>query len=161
MITSTVSAPVTLDVYLKQGSYVGSEFAPSAWTQVGVASGTSNAVANQPSNAVLARPMYIPPGQYGVALRYTGISPGDITGANSFGNGDLSLTLGAPGCPLRVSVDATDTVVGAGGTATWNFAVPNALPLSGVKLCSQAAVLDASNAFGFVTSKAYGRILGS
>ncbi|MFN9276348.1 MAG: PKD domain-containing protein [Planctomycetota bacterium] len=263
VITSTVSAPFTLDVYLKQGSYVGSEFVPAAWTQVGVASGTSNAVANQPSNAVLAQPLYIPPGQYGVALRYNGVSPRYLTGASTFGNGDLSLTLGAaavttagpfatgtlntprswsgtlyydshnvngsagygffgngcagalgmtsmpassqptlggtltvgldnlsfglavmvigtsntagplgplpldlgilgaPGCPLRVSVDATDTVVGAGATATWNFAVPNALPLSGVKLYNQAAVLDASNAFGFVTSKAYGWILGS
>ena len=263
VITSTLNAPFTVDVYLKQGSYVGSEFVPSAWTQVGVASGTSNAVANQPSNAVLAQPVYVPAGQYGVALRYTGVSPRYITGASTVGNGDLSLTLGAagvtttgafvgttlntprswsgtlyygthnvngsagygffgdgcagtlgktsmpasaqptlggtlsvgldnlpfglavmvlgtsntagplgplpldlgilgaPGCPLRVSPDVTDTVVGAGNTAQWLFAVPNTASLSGVMLYSQAAVLDAINAFGFVTSKAYGWIVGS
>ncbi|MCA3007540.1 MAG: PKD domain-containing protein [Phycisphaerales bacterium] len=262
-ITTTLSTAFTVDVYLKQGSYVGSEFVPAAWTQVGVASGTSNAVANQPSNAVLAQPLYLPQGQYGVALRYTGISPRYITGTGTFGNGDLSLTLGAvgvttagpfatgtlntprtwsgtlyydshningsagygffgdgcagtlgktsmpassqptlggtltvgldnlpfgiavmvlgtsntagplgplpldlgilgaPGCPLRVSVDVTDTVVGVGNAATWSFAVPNSGALSGFKLYNQAAVLDTSNAFGFVTSKAYAWIVGS
>ena len=211
----------------------------------------------------MAQPLYLPPGQYGVALRYTGISPRDVTGAATYGNGDLSLTLGAvgvttagpfatgalntprswsgtlyydshningsagygffgdgcagslgktimpassqptlggtltvgldnlpfgvavmvvgvgnsswnglplpvdlgflgaPGCPLRVSVDATDAVVGAGTTATWSFAVPNTPSLSGFKLYNQAAVLDASNAFGFVTSNAYAWIVGS
>jgi len=70
--------------------------------------------------------------------------------------------LGAPGCPLRVSVDATDTVVGAGTTATWNFAIPNTPGLSGFQLYSQAAVLDpVLNAFGFATSKSYAWILGS
>jgi PKD repeat protein len=262
-ITTTLSTAFTVDVYLKQGSYVGSEFVPAAWTQVGVASGTSNAVANQPSNAVLAQPLYLPQGQYGVALRYTGISPRYTTGTGTFGNGDLSLSLGAvgvttagpfatgtlntprtwagtlyydshningsagygffgdgcagtlgktsmpassqptlggtltvgldnlpfgiavmvlgtsntvgplgplpldlgilgaPGCPLRVSVDVTDTVVGAGNAATWSFAVPNSGALAGFKLYNQAAVLDTSNAFGFVTSKAYAWIVGS
>jgi PKD repeat protein len=263
VITSTVNAPFTIDVYLKQGSHVGSEFVAAAWTQVGVASGTSNATANLPSNAALAQPLYIPAGQYGMALRYTGISPRYITGASTVGNGDLSLTLGAagvtttgafvgttlntprswcgtlyydshningsagygffgdgcagtlgktsmpassqptlggtlavgldnlpfgiavmvlgtsntsgplgplpldlgilgaPGCPLRVSVDVTDTVVGVGNAATWSFAVPNTGSLSGFKLYNQAAVLDASNTFGFVTSKAYAWIVGS
>jgi PKD repeat protein len=262
-ITTTLSTAFTVDVYLKQGSYVGSEFVPAAWTQVGIASGTSNAVANQPSNAVLAQPLYLPQGQYGVALRYTGISPRYVNGTGTFGNGDLSLTLGAvgvttagpfatgtlntprtwsgtlyydshningsagygffgdgcagtlgktsmpassqptlggtltvgldnlpfgiavmvlgtsntagplgplpldlgilgaPGCPLRVSVDVTDTVVGAGNAATWSFAVPNSGALAGFKLYNQAAVLDTSNAFGFVTSKAYAWIVGS
>jgi autotransporter-associated beta strand protein len=73
---------------------------------------------------------------------------------------DLGI-LGAPGCPLRVSVDVTDTVVGAGNAATWSFAVPNSGALAGFKLYNQAAVLDTSNAFGFVTSKAYAWIVGS
>lgn len=96
-ITSTLSTAFTVDVYLKQVSYVGSEFVPAAWTQVGVASGTSNAVANQTSNAVLAQPLCLPPGQHGVALRHAGISPRYVTGAATYGNGDLSLTLGAFG----------------------------------------------------------------
>jgi hypothetical protein len=61
----------------------------------------------------------------------------------------------------QLAVDVTDTVVGVGNAATWSFAVPNSGALSGFKLYNQAAVLDTSNAFGFVTSKAYAWIVGS
>lgn len=73
---------------------------------------------------------------------------------------DLGI-LGAPGCPLRVSLDVTDTVVGVGTTATWSFAIPSNPLLMGFKLYNQAAVLDAINAFGFVTSDAYGWVVGN
>ncbi len=265
--SSTASgAAFTLDVYVKQGSYVTFTSTPSAWTQVGTAAGTT-AGTTLPSPAVLAAPVYLPPGSYALALRYNGVAPSytNGTGANqAYSNADLALTLGAaqatttapftggtpfsprvwngtiyyethnivggagygwfgdgcsgslgmtsmpattqptlggtltvgldnlpfgvavmvvgvsntvgplgplpldlgvlgaPGCPLRVSVDATDTVVGAGTTATWNFAIPNTPGLSGFQLYSQAAVLDpVLNAFGFATSKSYAWILGS
>jgi PKD repeat protein len=98
-ITATLNAAFTVDLWLKQGSYIGSEFTPAAWTPVGQASGTSNPVANQPSLATLTNPLYIPPGTYGLAMRYTGISPRYVTGTalTTIGNGDLALTLGAAG----------------------------------------------------------------
>jgi hypothetical protein len=69
--------------------------------------------------------------------------------------------LGVPGCPLRVSLDATDAVVGVGTTATWNLAIPLTPTLSGLLLYNQLAVLDlAANAFGFVVGDAAGWVLG-
>ena len=74
---------------------------------------------------------------------------------------DLGI-LGMPGCPLRVSLDATDTVVGAGTTATWNLAVPITPSLAGALLYNQIAPLDpAANAFGFTMGDAAGWVIGS
>jgi PKD repeat protein len=266
VISSSVSTPFTLDIYLKQGTYVGSEFAPAAWTKVSTASGTSNAVANAPSHATMPLPIHIPQGSYGLAMRYIGIVPRYTTQATliTVGNGDMNLTLGAsavttagpfagsginsprawsgtvyygtnnvtglagygwfgqgcagslgrtsivntnepqiggtlttnldnlpfgiavmviglsntlsggaiplpldlgfvgaPGCPLRVSLDATDTVVGVAPTASWSFAIPANPVLMGFLIYNQAAVLDTVNAFGFVTSNAYGWVIGN
>lgn len=109
-ITSTLNAAFTADLWLKQGSYIGSEFVPAAWTSVGQASGTSNAVANQPSLATLANPLYVPQGNYGLALRYTGIAPRYLsaTALTTFGNGDLSLTLGAAGVTTTAPFTGTN-----------------------------------------------------
>jgi len=264
--SSPANAPFSLDVYAKQGTYVGNTSTPAAWHQLGTASGTT-AGANLPSQAALPSPLYLPQGSYALALRYVGAAPSYSNGASNntvYSNADLTLTLGAaqatttapftggtpftprvwngtiyyethnifggagygwfgdgcngslgmtsmpattqptlggtltvglnnlpfdiavmviglsnsvgplgplpldlgvlgaPGCPLRVSVDATDTVSGSGTTATWNFAIPNTPGLTGFKLYSQAAVLDPFlNAFGFATSKSYAWILGS
>ncbi len=74
---------------------------------------------------------------------------------------DLGL-LGAPGCPLRVSLDATETVLGAGNTATWNFPIPNDLALAGVLIFNQLAVFDPpANAFGFALGDAAGWVIGT
>ena len=97
--------------------------------------------------------------QFGIAVMVLGTS-------NTLSGGTIPLPLdlgilGAPGCPLRVSLDVTDTVVGAGTTANWNFSIPNNPALSGFKLFNQAASLDPVNAFGFALSSAYGFILGT
>ncbi len=96
--------------------------------------------------------------QVGVAVMVVGLS-NTVTGGVIPLPLDLGV-LGAPGCPLRVSVDFTDTVVGVGTTATWNFAIPASGGLLGFQLFSQAASLDASNAFGFVMSDAYAWMIG-
>jgi PKD repeat protein len=267
-ISSTVNTPFTVDVYLKLGPYSGSEYTAAPWTKVGTAAGTSNAVANQPSNAAFPLALHIPAGTYGVAMRYIGITPRYVTQTSIqvVSNSDLSMSLGssaattvgpfqgttttvnsprmwsgtlyygthnvtgqaghgwfapgcagtlgvthqttvshptlggtlsvsldnmpfalgvmvvgfsntvsgfgplpvdlgfigAPGCPLRVSLDATDTILGAGTTATWNFAIPAVPALSGALLYNQPAVFDpAANAFGFVTGDAAGWVLGT
>lgn len=266
-ITSTTNTAFTVDVYLKLGGYSGFEYVPSAWTKVGAASGTSNPVANQPSYAAFAQPLYIPEGSYGIALRYIGVNPRyvTLTSIATVGNGDLSLTLGsaaatttapfqgtsttvntprmwsgtiyygthnitgqagfgwygpgcasslgvthqtyvtpptlggtltiqldnmpyalgvivvglsrttsafgplpfdlgiigAPGCPLRVSPDATGTVLGSGTGAVWSFGIPVNPALQGALLYDQVAVFDpAANALGFAFSDAAAWLLG-
>lgn len=73
---------------------------------------------------------------------------------------DLGL-LGAPGCPLRVSPDATNFLFGAGATATWNLNLPNSPALLGLTFLSQGLVLDpAANPAGLVTSDAVRILIG-
>jgi hypothetical protein len=97
--------------------------------------------------------------QFAIAVMVLGVS-------NTLSGGAIPLPLdltflGAPGCSLRVSLDATDTVVGAGTTATWSFNIPNNPALLGVQLYNQAASLDSTNAFGFVMSDAYAWLVGN
>jgi PKD repeat protein len=264
-ITQTISTPFTADVYLKMGTYQGSELNPAPWTLVGTASGTTPAVANTPANSSFPIPLHIPFGSYGVAIRYVGAYPRYVTqtALTTWSNGDLSLTAGAaslstagaftgtnlnsprswagtlyygtnnvtslagygwfgpgcpgtvgqshlvattlpqlggtlslnvnnmqfgiglmiiglsntisgfgplpvdltglgmPGCPLRVSLDATDAVVGVGTSATWNFPIPNSAPLIGFQLYTQCANFDTINPFGMVVSDAFGGIVGN
>jgi PKD repeat protein len=96
--------------------------------------------------------------QAGVAVMVVGVS-------NTVTGGVLPLPLdlaafGAPGCRLRVSLDVTDTVIGAGNTANWSFGVPNNPAFIGFQLFNQAASLDTTNAFGFVMSDAYAWMVG-
>jgi PKD repeat protein len=71
-----------------------------------------------------------------------------------FGPLPLDLTtFGAPGCFGRVSPDTTALLLGAGNSASWSFAVPNAF--QGLILYSQALVLDPGfNGLGAVVSDA-------
>jgi hypothetical protein len=59
----------------------------------------------------------------------------------------LDLTsLGWPGCSLLADPVVTDTLVGAGGSATWSLAIPSVGALMGLELFNQAASLDPSPA---------------
>jgi PKD repeat protein len=95
--------------------------------------------------------------EFGIALMVVGLS-NTLSGAIPLPL-DLGI-LGAPGCPLRVSLDVTDTVVGTGTTANWGLAIPNDPMLLGFRLYSQAAPLSSINSFGFVTSDAYAWSVG-
>ena len=66
-----------------------------------------------------------------------------------------------PACPLRVSLDLTDAVIGAGTSATWNFGIPNSPPLIGMLIYTQCANFDTINAFGMVLSDAAAMVLGN
>jgi hypothetical protein len=70
-------------------------------------------VANQPSNATFPAPVYLPPGSYGVALRYTGAVPRYVTlsAATTYANGDLSLTLGSAAATTVAPFQGTSTTV--------------------------------------------------
>ena len=97
--------------------------------------------------------------EFGAALMVLGLS-------NTLSGGVIPLpldlgVLGAPGCSLRVSLDVTDTLVGASATLPWSFAIPNMPALMGTRIYSQAAPFSTTNAFGFVTSHAYGWVIGN
>ena len=69
--------------------------------------------------------------------------------------------LGAPGCFVRTTVDATVLVAGSNGTATFAFSIPNNTTLLGIQLFSQAFVLDpATNAMALTTSDAAAFVVG-
>jgi PKD domain len=69
--------------------------------------------------------------------------------------------LGMPGCPLRVSFEATLTLFGAGNAATLVFPVPLSVSLVGTQIYTQALSLDpALNAFGFALSDAAVLLVG-
>ncbi len=68
---------------------------------------------------------------------------------------------GAAGCMARVSPDAVNVVIGANNAISVNFTIPSATAFVGVKLFTQALVLDpAANALGGVTSDAAAMIVG-
>ncbi len=63
--------------------------------------------------------------------------------------------IGAPGCDVQASPDATLlTVTSAGGTASLSTSIPNSASFVGLPLYHQWAVLDAVNALGMVVSDA-------
>ena len=69
--------------------------------------------------------------------------------------------LGMPGCPLRVSFEATLTLVGSANSATLVFPVPSTPSLVGSQVYSQALSFDpALNAFGFAISDAAVLLVG-
>lgn len=73
---------------------------------------------------------------------------------------DLGI-IGMPGCPAFAPLEATATLLGAGNTATFPFAIPNNPTLVGTQLYSQAASFDPGlNAFGFSISDAAVLLVG-
>jgi hypothetical protein len=74
----------------------------------------------------------------------------------------LDLTfLGMPGCPLRVSTEATLTLLGGGNVATLAFPIPLTAALVGFQVFSQALSFDPlANTFGFAISDAAVLLVG-
>ena len=63
------------------------------------------------------------------------------------------LSVNAPGCALRVSLEVPVTLVGSGGSATLSLPIPNQPQLLGVPLYTQGLVLDPGrNGLGAVMS---------
>ncbi len=69
---------------------------------------------------------------------------------------------GAPGCPARVSPDASSFAIGTGGTATWSLGLPLNAALQGQRFFLQGFVFDpTANAMGVITSDATAGVIGS
>ena len=89
----------TVDVYTLEGSYVGNEGNPGAWTMQATGSGTANGLDN-PSNAVLDNTITLSAGTtYGMALVLDASHGHDYTngtgGNQNYDNGEIELSLGA------------------------------------------------------------------
>ncbi|MBL8901380.1 MAG: PKD domain-containing protein [Planctomycetes bacterium] len=69
---STANANVSMEVYVKSGSYVGSQTVPGAWTLRGAGGPVTSAALNQPTSFTLASPVILTPGTYGVGVRVIG-----------------------------------------------------------------------------------------
>lgn len=275
LTTATYSAagPFTATVHVTDGSYVGKAGAPDRWRLVGSGSGMMNGgsvVAPSLNEIVLATPLYLPPGNYGLAVHHTvandnafiayvqgtagpfanadlrihpapgtaagiaqdglftnlNLSPRQWSGrlhytrqslSNLGGHGflgagctgssgvprntasapprlgnalNVTLTnlaqnlalywwgfssttsatgplpmdlqaLGAPGCLIRASLDASIVLIGNNGSATFSFALPNNPTLLGAQFYTQGLSLDpAGNALGLVTTDAAGFVVG-
>ncbi|MBK7878219.1 MAG: hypothetical protein IPJ77_21395 [Planctomycetes bacterium] len=93
-----IGVPFSMDVYVKPGTYAGSETNLAAWTLL--ASGVGRATGIDQPSLVDFPDVSLPPGAYGVALvifggiqRYTGTAT--VPPPPVFSNSDLTLTAGA------------------------------------------------------------------
>jgi len=69
--------------------------------------------------------------------------------------------LGAPGCLIRASLDASVVLSGGGGSATFAFLLPNNPNLLGAQFFTQGLSFDTTaNALGLVTTDAAGFVVG-
>jgi hypothetical protein len=69
--------------------------------------------------------------------------------------------IGAPGCNLLVSLDATYPLFNWAGQATWSLPIPNQPSLAGMAFYNQAAAIDHGNALGLVFSNGGGILDGA
>lgn len=85
-----------------------------------------------------------------------------LSNTNWLGSGlPLELgALGAPGCNLLVSPDATYPLFNWAGYATWSFPIPSQPSLTGLAFYNQAAAIDHSNALGLVFTNGGAGVIG-
>lgn len=94
--TAAVGTPITVDIYVTPGTYVGVGQNPTPWRLIASGTGTGTGSLQPPVPITLARPFYLPAGSYGMFVQLTsGGGPQYTQGTNTFSNADLTLTLGA------------------------------------------------------------------
>ncbi|MCA8975412.1 MAG: PKD domain-containing protein [Planctomycetes bacterium] len=96
VFTTTVSLPVQLDMYIRQGTYSGYENTASEWVLAGSATGTSSTGNTVPTSLTFGSPVYLPPGVTGVKFHYMNFYCSYTTGTavQTFGNADVAMTAG-------------------------------------------------------------------
>ena len=70
---SAIGTPGSIDVYWIANTWVGNELTPAAWT-LGSSAPVVSSGSNVPTVGVLSTPFVLPPGNYGIAIAYNGIS---------------------------------------------------------------------------------------
>lgn len=91
--------PITVDVYTRPGTYVGNDLSAAGWTRV---TGVGIAAPRDTETYVpLPSTIYLRAGVHGMAVFVNGVGPAymgqgssPLPGATSYGNGDLTLSLG-------------------------------------------------------------------
>ncbi len=96
-VNSAVPAnnPLTVNVYQKLGTYVGSVTTALPWRLVGTATVTSRG-GGQRTFVTFAPPIYLAPGVSGLAIEHVGASPiySNLGGVTTFANADVAITAG-------------------------------------------------------------------
>ena len=94
--TAALGVPVTLDVYITPGTWVGNETNIGVWTLVG-SGATTSAGAGQPTTFTFASPILLQPGSYGLSLDSGGATSHRYgsSGTSVFNDSSLTITLGA------------------------------------------------------------------
>jgi len=149
------TVPVSIGAHEEDSGAIYSVFGPGCAGTAGVPTNTATPALRIGQTSTVAFGN-LPAPQIAVAI--LGVS----NTVGGFGPLPLDLgVLGAPGCFLRVSLDATLGLAGSGGVASFVWPVPNLPNLVGFTLHTQAAVLDPTlNAFGFSTSNAATAVVG-
>jgi hypothetical protein len=96
--TAPASAAITVEIYMTPNTYVGNTTNAAVWALVatGTGTGTGSGAAFPPVPITLSNPFYLPFGSHGLFVRITGGGgPQYVSGANTFSNADVTLTLGA------------------------------------------------------------------
>ena len=85
-----------------------------------------------------------------------------IFATGSTANPPMDLTVyGMPGCTALVAPLVTSFSVASTGAATWTAAIPNSMPLVGVRVSQQAFVLEpGANAAGVIVSNGADILVG-
>lgn len=97
-VLDDASSALTLDVYIKTGSYVGFDTTPAAWTLVSTTAVPTGAGATTPTNVTLT-PFSLAAGQtYGVYVTFTTALSGPellyTRGSNTYSNSNVTLSAG-------------------------------------------------------------------
>jgi len=123
------TAALTLDVYIKSGSYVGFDTTPGAWTLVST-SAVATGKGNSTPTPVSLTPFTLAANKtYGIYVTFTTTSnPPNMLytrGSNSYSNSDLSLSLGEG---LNGLFGATSVFPGRTWDGTLDYALGSAAP---------------------------------
>jgi hypothetical protein len=91
------NAPVTFNVFVVPGTYVGNNTNLAAWRQIASASTTGVTGAQDLELVQFNPPFYLAPGSYGVHVQVPTSSPQYTAATGTWSNADLSITTGAAG----------------------------------------------------------------
>ena len=139
--TAAASAPLTFDVYLTPGTWVGNNANMAVWRKV-----ATTTTVGAPTSAALefmtfTPPLYLPPGSYGMHVVCPTVSPQYTSqSTTTFSNQDITLTVGATGLlggtgllnPRLWNGAFYYTTAATGGEAGYGYFAPGCVGTSGV-----------------------------
>jgi hypothetical protein len=114
-LNSAVGTAGTIDVFTRNGSYLGQELNAAQWSAAPVASGAiTSAGIDVPSPVCFTAPLTLQPGLTGFAVRHTGVAA-----AYTLGNGSVIPGGGGPATNQTFSTAEVTILLGAAQTPPW------------------------------------------